>query len=201
MAPLIDAISHLPPPSGWGPLRLDRFSPYHDDPASFGLVAVRPLAPYRTLYDVPAEELDEIAYYFEFDHADGRDLGYVAPALERIKAWSASGPRGSLTVTVDPDGTGLVLDSRAASPRGYSLEPWQAGLLLRLDDIASDAVISRFAQVEGMDEATVTDFLDACLRLRLVARVGRRWLSLAVHQPARWDEPVTRRTHVELIPT
>ena len=52
MADLVDSLGHLPPPSGSGPLRLDRFSPYHEAPADYGISGVRPLAPYRHLYDV-----------------------------------------------------------------------------------------------------------------------------------------------------
>ena len=188
MAELVDAIPHLTPPSGWGPLRLDRFSPYHDDPDAFGIVDVRPLAPYRTLYDVPPQELSEIAYYFDFAYDDGRTLDYVAPTLERVKAWSAAGARGSLTLEVSPDGTGTVIDGRSGDPHGYSLETWQTAVLERLDDIATDHGVEQLGRSLGVDDTVVEGFLAECRRLRLVARVGDRWLGLAVRRPARWDE-------------
>ncbi len=199
MTPLLDAITHLSPPSGWGPLRLDRFSPYHEDPADFGITNVRPFTPYRTLYDVAPEELMRIAYYFEFDYADARDLGYVAPALDRVKAWSAAGRQGTLTIQRNDDGAAVVLDSRGGPLHGHSLGPWQAALLDRLDDVTSHAAAVRQAQADGVDETTATEFLEACLRLRIVAHVGDRWLCLAVHQPPRWTLAGSSRAELQVL--
>jgi magnesium-protoporphyrin IX monomethyl ester (oxidative) cyclase len=38
-------LTHLQPPNGVYPIRFDRFSPYHADPAAFGMENVRPKAP------------------------------------------------------------------------------------------------------------------------------------------------------------
>ena len=56
---LMEAIWHLEPPTGYGPIRLDRFSPYHAEPAAFGMVdirAVRPLPRPVTLEEAKAEK-------------------------------------------------------------------------------------------------------------------------------------------------
>ena len=42
---LIEAIWHLDPPTGYGPIRLDRFSPYHAEPEAFGMENIRPDGP------------------------------------------------------------------------------------------------------------------------------------------------------------
>ncbi|WP_148573493.1 hypothetical protein [Nocardioides caldifontis] len=161
------------------------------------MVNVRPFTPYRTLYDVSPEELMEIAYYFEFDHADG-GLSYVAPALDRVKAWSAGGPRGT-TIQRNDDGSGLVLDSRGGALHGHSLEPWQAEMLDRLDDVTSDAAAIRHARADGVDEATAREFLDVCQRLGIVGHVADRWLCLAVHQPPRWTDAGASRRQLQVL--
>jgi len=200
MTGLIDALAHLPPPTGSGPLRLDRFSPYHEDPATFGMTAVRPFAPYRHLYDVGPTELMQIAYYFEYEHADGRDLGYVAPALDRITAWAARGPAGVLTVQLRSDGTAVIMDTRDGSVRGHSFEPWQATLYDAMDSVAAESALLRRAVSLGVTEEMGRDFLEACADLRIAAHVGDRWLGLAVHEPPRWDElPTTRRRELEVL--
>jgi ribosomal peptide maturation radical SAM protein 1 len=200
MTGLIDALAHLPPPTGSGPLRLDRFSPYHEDPDTFGMTAVRPFAPYRHLYDVGPTELMQIAYYFEYEHADGRDLGYVAPALDRITAWAARGPAGVLTVQLRSDGTAVIMDTRDGSVRGHSFEPWQATLYDAMDSVAAESALLRRAVSLGVTEEMGRDFLEACADLRIAAHVGDRWLGLAVHEPPRWDElPTTRRRELEVL--
>jgi ribosomal peptide maturation radical SAM protein 1 len=200
MTGLIDAIGHLTPPSGQGPLRLDRFSPYHADPASFGMTRVRPFAPYPYLYDTSAEELARIAYYFEFDYADGRDLSYVAPALDRIQSWAATGSTGVLNLRVQEDGSAIVVDTRDGSVRGHSLTPWQARLLDRMDAVTTGTTLLKSAAADGVGGDEAQEFMQACVDLRLAAHVGDRWLALAVHDPPRWQEDLSeRRRRLEVI--
>ena len=200
MAGLIDAIGHLTPPSGHGPLRLDRFSPYHADPESSGMTRVRPFTPYPYLYDATPEELMQIAYYFEYDHADGRDLGYVAPALDRILAWADTGPTGTLGVQPRADGSAIVLDTRDGGARGHSLVPWQARLLDRMDAVTTETTLLTAAAADGVCSDDARAVLQACADLRIAAHVGDRWLGLAVHDPPRWQKPATRgRRQLEVV--
>lgn len=194
MARLIDSLAHLTPPSGYGPVRLDRFSPYHENPEGLGMTDVRPARPCRYLYDADPAELMQIAYYFDYSYADGRDLAYVAPALDRIKAWQRAGRQGSLLLQADSAGAGLVIDSRRGSPEGLSLESWQLRLLHTLDSITTAAVLRRQAEEDGVSAADLAGFLAACEARQLVVRSGDRWLGLAVHNPPRWadDHPAPR---------
>ena len=68
------------PPAGGGRLRLDRFSPYFDEAEANGLVNVRPSDAYRHVYPFAPAALDRLAYYFDYDYADGRDPGAVRGA-------------------------------------------------------------------------------------------------------------------------
>ena len=61
------------PPSGCAPIRLDRFSPFHATPDAFGLSSVRPTRAYYYVFPFGRAQLRRLAYYFDFDYADGRD--------------------------------------------------------------------------------------------------------------------------------
>ncbi len=71
-------IRHLEPPSASGPIRLDRFSPYHSDPERYGITAVRPMAVYRHLYPFDVRARTRIAGYFDFDYRESADPGDAA---------------------------------------------------------------------------------------------------------------------------
>ena len=189
MALLMDSLLHLPPPSGHGPVRLDRFSPYHQDPADFGMMAVQPTRPYHYLYDVPENELMNIAYYFDFEYADGRALDYAAPALERLRVWTEHAQTGSLTISHHEDGSAVVLDTRNGAVRGHGLEPWQTDIMDSVDSVSTESAVVRRAAGRGVPAERTTDFLHACERLRIAAHVGERWLGLPVHDPPRWEDP------------
>jgi len=55
----LPAIWHLDPPTGCGPIRMDRFSPYHTDPEGFGLADVRPMASFTYLYPFERRTLSD----------------------------------------------------------------------------------------------------------------------------------------------
>ena len=90
---------HLPPPHAVGAIRMDRFSPYYNEAASFGLVNVRPMDMYRLLYPLPDERLRNLVYFFDFDHADGATPeGCLGDARRGVEQWRQAG-NCSLTAT------------------------------------------------------------------------------------------------------
>ena len=192
--PLIDAIWHLDPPTACGPLRLDRFSPYHADPAGFGMVNVRPLAPSSYLYPFDRRTLNDIAYYFDFDYADGRSADvHAREAIDLANAWMADGARGMLELRQEPDGSLQLLDTRrelAAAPRRAVLRGWKAATYLACDRAQTlHALLERTElQRDGVGAEELRAFLDRCVHHRLMAHDQRRWLGLAVHVPA-CEEP------------
>jgi hypothetical protein len=132
---LIQAIWHLDPPTGYGPVRLDRFSPYHDDPGGFGMTNVRPMAPFATLYPFDADTVRRIAYYFDYDYADGRrDDVHARPAVDLAVGWMNDAERGDLVITPDGDGVRIV-DSRRGlpAPRRARLTGWKAEVYEKCD--------------------------------------------------------------------
>jgi ribosomal peptide maturation radical SAM protein 1 len=188
---LMHAIWHLEPPTGYGPIRLDRFSPYHADPTGFEMVNVRPMAPFTYLYPFARRTLMEIAYYFDFDYADGRaDDTYAGEAIELTRAWIADKARGMLALEQAPDGRLRLLDTRshiARSPRQAELEGWKAAAYLACDRAQTFTKLVELPEVEedAVSEDDLRAFLDRCVEHRLMVTNGRSWLNVAVHTPAR----------------
>jgi ribosomal peptide maturation radical SAM protein 1 len=185
------AIWHLDPPTGYGPIRMDRFSPYYKDPASFGMQNVRPMAPFTYLYPFDRRALMNVSYYFDFDYADGRaDTLYARPAVDLVREWQADGHRGMLEIRLDAHGSLEILDSRREKlhdPVCAALNGWKAAVFLACDRSRSFAELTRLpeALAEMAGAAEIKDFLDRCVSHELMVTNGNSWLNAAVHVPAR----------------
>ncbi len=195
----IRTIWHLDAPTGYGPIRLDRFSPFHADPARFGMTNVRPMAPFLHLYPFDPAEVLEIAYYFDFDYADGRrDDTFGREAVDLVRAWIAQPATGALTVMAGDDGTVFVEDTRqttSTSPRTARLQGWKAEVFLACDRTQT---FRKLADLPAVRRGHVSDgeleaFLGRCTDNRLMLRGEHSWLAVAVHTPARNDLQAERR--------
>lgn len=63
---LIPYIVHLRPPSGFGLVRLDRFSPMFTSPSAFGISKIEPVEAYCSIFpNLDGESRTRLAYYFE----------------------------------------------------------------------------------------------------------------------------------------
>lgn len=88
MATLIPLIEHLPPPDSYGPVNLYRFSPYFSSPQSFGLENVRPNVMYEHIFPFDQRRLFDLAFFFDFDFADGRTpTTYTCELRSEIERW------------------------------------------------------------------------------------------------------------------
>ena len=188
MLPLIQSIIHLDPPDGHGPIRLDRFSPYFQDPESFGLINARPMAVYRYLYPLSDADLHDITYFYEYEFADGTDPGsYIGPTLQQLDAWREASGRGASLRASSPSADRLVVDDtrpNAVWPR-TELQGWQKELYDFCDQVRSWKAIERWLK-ENAPGATAEDaqtVLDQLVQLKLVARDGEHYLSLATAAP------------------
>jgi ribosomal peptide maturation radical SAM protein 1 len=187
MARLVPSLTHLEPPR-LVPLQLDRFSPHYERPEDFGIVPLGPRRDFRFVF--PADRVDdaalaEIAYSFEFRHADGRDPEtYTAPMQRAVREWQASGRSaiGTLRYRRGP-GFLLVTDRRpGVEPAEYRLAEAEARLYLACEDGATAEQASRHS-TSSVEE--VERFLDELVAKRLACKVDGRYLALALPPAAR----------------
>lgn len=180
-ARLVEALDHLRPPGAVARIRLDRFSPHFDRHEEFGIVAIRPFAIYRHLYHLPAESIANLAYFFEFEYADGRNpAAYAEPALAKVREWKAR--RGGDLIKcygLRPELT--LVDTRAGRERlDFPLNGLQRAVYDFCDDIQNRADIARFADERAGRPVSVDALLEQFVEYRLMMREGNQYVSLAI---------------------
>lgn len=186
LAELIPSIFHMAPPLAVGRVRLDRFSPYFQDPAAYGMVNARPNAAFRYVHPFSGDVLERMAYYYEYDYADGRNpLDYATPALEAIETWQNL--RGTVTLRYwdRPDGVLILNDTRpCATAFQRRLTDIDRRLYLYCDTGRSLRRVVEYAakQADGrrLDQSAVQRTLDTWVDQRIMARLDDRYLSLAL---------------------
>jgi ribosomal peptide maturation radical SAM protein 1 len=189
LAALLPALYHLAPPMAVGRVRLDRFSPYFEHPAAHGMTGVRANRAFRHVYPFPPDALARLAYYHEFDYADGRDpLGYARPLIEAGEAWQQLGGSVTLRYWDRPDGVLLLTDTRPGA------EQFQR----RLSGIERTAYLfcdtgRTFEQIvahvrttcgdQSPDEGSLRRMLDTWIVAQIAVQCDNRYLSLALRTP------------------
>jgi ribosomal peptide maturation radical SAM protein 1 len=181
-ARLMDALHHLPPPiGGLVAIRVDRFSPFFMTPDALGLRNLRPDRAYRHVYGLPDEALANLAYYFEYDYADGRSADeYLAPVRRAMDRWRQS--RGNRGLVYRDDGTKLgICDFRPAAHRLWTpLTGIRRETYLFCERHRSFQQIVAFAVERGESPEGLREFLDEMVERRLMATADGHFLSLGI---------------------
>ena len=179
MARLVPSLGHLPPPRGFGPIRLDRFSPNFVEAEVRGFVNVRPLPPYRHIYPLPEAALANLAYYFDHDDREPRDVaGYTAPLVRALERWRREASRSELVS--EPAGDRLLVwDLRPGARDALVTLQGPERALYEACDAAADArTLARAAGCDGPE--AVHDALGPLVDQGLMVRDGSRYLALAL---------------------
>jgi ribosomal peptide maturation radical SAM protein 1 len=195
MAALVPSLLHLQPPTP-ARLRLDRFSPYHDDPGRAAITVRGPSPHYELLYpDVPSEVRADLAYTFDYDLPDGQQDPevYARPLLDAIAAWRREHARSTLFVREGPGF--LLIDDRRAGlpPASYTLAPLGRRIYEACEHGATvDRVLQSLRGSPGPlpSARQVEDFLRELASLRLLYEENGRFLALATSRRA--PAPVER---------
>jgi ribosomal peptide maturation radical SAM protein 1 len=207
MARLLPLLSHLQPPSSCAPVRLDRFSPLFTRAAEFGLRRVRPTSAYYYVYPLGRRELAQLAYFFDFDYADGqRPADYIADVRREVERWlvarsAAPAERPRLDAQIDDAGRITVDDTRACAtqPR-YELSGTAARVYAACD--IAHTVNSLRDLFQDAGTASATDIETTVKRLceaRLMVEMEGRFLSLALFtNRTQLDRALTAPEHVHL---
>jgi ribosomal peptide maturation radical SAM protein 1 len=185
MLPLLESITHLQPPDGHGSIRLDRFSPYFQNPAEFGLINARPLEVYRYLYPFPENELAEIAYFYQYEFADGKNpKNYIEMTLNQLARWHESAESGkSLRSERLPNGVLEIVDTRfGKAPQRIRLSEWHQDLYEFCDQTRSLSAIEKWLQNQAPAVALheAKQFLGELIRMKLMCSDEQSFLSLAI---------------------
>ncbi|MGQ9574074.1 MAG: RiPP maturation radical SAM C-methyltransferase [Thermoguttaceae bacterium] len=193
LAELLPALFHLAPPLAVGRVRLDRFSPYFEDPASYGIANPRPHPAFGYVFPFPEDSLARLAFYYQYEYADGRDpLQYAAPVLEAARTWQELAGTVTLRYWDRPDGVLILHDTR----------PCAAEFQRRLTGLAREIylfcdtgrplekilkLVAQRGDPTWGDPGTARRLLDEWLAARLMVRLDGRYLSLALRAPSEVD--------------
>jgi ribosomal peptide maturation radical SAM protein 1 len=183
MARLIARLTHLDPPSTCGMLRLDRFSPFHARVAEMGISRMRPARAYFYVYPLDRRELTRLAYFFDYDHLDGRDpQDYLTQVQLEAARWRAAkyavdgaGPR--LDAAFDEQGVTIEDTRPVATVARRRLEGLRAQVYALCD---STATVEGLAQATGAGRESIEAALAALDADYLIARQANRAVALAV---------------------
>lgn len=185
-ANFFQALAHFEAPNDPVPLRLDRFSPYHNDPEKYGLVAGGPLPINQFVHHGAPEDVLDAQYFLSFRYADGRDPeSYTRWFREACTAWRRDWRQNfcRLSYSVKDDRVEIVDLRTNREPALYRLSEVEGKLYL-----ACDAGVTPGRAWELLDDelraatsvAEVAAFLEDMTRKHAMFEEGGVYLALAV---------------------
>ncbi|HEV7507933.1 MAG TPA: RiPP maturation radical SAM C-methyltransferase [Thermoanaerobaculia bacterium] len=195
MAEWFPALEHLPPPGGVSRIRYDRFSPYQKRAEDFGL-ALRPIPAMAHVYPLPEPDLADLSYFFA---AEGRPDTFTNAGIDPMTGrpgaqavrhgldrWIRAFWKGPPDLMVVDDGAVLVFeDSRSCALEwrceisGAAREVYLACDEAPVEERLGSALAGRL----GREESEIAAAAEDLLRRRLLLRIDRRLVSLALRGP------------------
>ena len=183
---LLPALHYLQPPATCGPISLDRFSLYHEEPARYGFMNPRPRAAYGYVYPLAEDDLRDVAYMFEYDSRPSLLRGAHRERIRReVRAWQNDTAPGELRLARDVGGWSLV-DTRFGSQVAatHRLDGLDELLYSACDDICGRVRLQELAEARHGPRAGLADEVDRRLEAfvsdRYMVTDGDRYLSLAL---------------------
>lgn len=137
-AKLIEKLSHLNPPQGCFPIRVDRFSPNYERWQQHGFHSITPVKAYNHVFAASPEDIGQVAYFFDYEHAQSASLSELsAPMRDIWWHWLSrhqAGSGGEFTLVDGGDFGSTVSDSRFnRQATTWHLTPDETALLLACD--------------------------------------------------------------------
>lgn len=186
MADVFRSLTHLEPPN-LAKVVVERFSPYHQTPAAFGIVGVEPAAWYEYVYDLPRDRLNDLAYDFDHRFADDYDpltvKDILAPVVEEWQEGYKAG-KNSLTYRRGP-GFMIVSDRRSnLGARQFTFDDLASRVYLACDAGSTPEMIVKRLNEGKLNSSLSVDkvkqILDAQAKARLHYTENGRYVSLAL---------------------
>ena len=194
MAELIPLLTHLQRPGYCGRIHVDRFSPLFES-TECGITEPRPASAYAYLYPLLPQPLHNLAYFFEFDYADGqKPAEYTRALTEEVERWSEwSSPNRPRLDLFQTDSVVLITDTRACAKKpAFVLTGLDAKLYLACDSAQTSASAARKLG-DATNELEVCEMLRSFRDARLMIEMDGRYLSLAVLRNRATQEPSVNR--------
>lgn len=184
---IIGYISHLHPPHATAPVRLDRFSPYFNNPEKYGITGIKPFFTYNLIYPLPAEQILNLAYFFQYNHKDGDNAeAYTKNLLDKIDIWK-QGNTGELIKHYDDNPELLLIDTR---PNRHQFQVALNGIQREIYDYCDTS--KKFSRILAHAESRYGDifepeswlqqFLEQMVDWGLMIREADSYLNLAVEE-------------------
>lgn len=177
---LLPALFHLARPQAVDRVRLDRFSRYFENPEAHGMANPRPNPAFAYVYPFPEKTLARMAYYYEYDYADGRNpLDYASGVLECVRRWQDLAGSVILRKWDREDGTLIITDTRQCAVKlQYRMREWERDLYLYCDTGRTrTAMLKHLAEApesninERAVDATIREWLSRKLAVELDGRI------------------------------
>lgn len=168
---LLPLLRHLHPPSGLLPLMIDRFSPYYDNAAKYGVRNVRTWTSYSEILP-PNAAVAKVAYHFDGDYkSESRENPRVMRAIAaQIDAWrhcwESDGTPPALAVVPITSEQFLLQDTRGIPGT------------LEIQFLSREQASVALAGARDHGEA-----VDWALQRRLLARIDSGLVPLATAEP------------------
>ncbi|HEY9769000.1 MAG TPA: RiPP maturation radical SAM C-methyltransferase [Coleofasciculaceae cyanobacterium] len=198
MASWLPLIFHLQPPSGVTRIRFDRFSPYHERAADWGLELL-PNRMYSFIYPLPIDKISDLAYFFEDSRETARrkpdDNGRRnnRPGLEAlnecVKQWNRlEGGKEPPMLSMKDDGERfLVTDTRpCATQAQLSLEGLMYWVYKVCDRALSAKELLKQLRLQSKQNflwEEIEPVIAELQELKILLKFNNRYLSLAVKEP------------------
>jgi hypothetical protein len=155
-ARLMPLLFHLPPPSGGGPVWLERFSPYFTDD-SFPVSDVTPWAAYDFVYPEDSVDARKIAYFFSYAMGDTVTREELEAIHRPMQEWQDSwktGRRPQLIYQRTADWIQIIDQRQADGPRAHSFPGLEAAVYEACGDSYHSA--ARVASMLGENGGNVS---------------------------------------------
>jgi ribosomal peptide maturation radical SAM protein 1 len=192
MLSLLPLVSHLEPPAVLLPVQLQRYSAYHEKPDQFGLTNIRPLRAYKHIYPPDKVNIDELAYYFDYDGGSfgAEPTDYLDALRTAIYEWTQKfyGKRAFFEYTITEAGDVVeLLDRRGGEiiPRRLVLCGLKAKIFLYCDSVRLLPEIKVYLAEQGDDHITDEDLQILLADLtaeEIIYGENGRYLSLATYR-------------------
>lgn len=189
-------LHHFRPPNP-GPVRLDRYSIYGDEPEKFG---IKPLGPWSAslahCYPEAGKDVEELSYHFRFAFLPpgANHHSWWFRFLDEVEAWAKDYYRQEKRLLKRNIGTQTFIEDNRFSKEleTFELRPEEAAALEACDQAVTESEIMAHCRGTGYSPGKVFRAVDFLLDKKFILEMDGRLLGLAVSTD-RWPTDLSHR--------